>query len=936
MPMFAEIAVNVPVLNTTYHYHVPAGMAVLPGHLVQVAFRTAWQHGIVVALHAASPVPQTKPVEALLYPEPLLTEDQIALAHWISSTYYASLASCLWMLLPPGIGGERDHLVSLAAPDAVGEDPVQQQIIALLRRRGEMRAVRIGAALKDVPAEVWRGALERLSKRAVINKQPVLLPPRQKAKSIQTAALTIDPGAIEQVAPTLGKTSRQADLLEMIAGTPPTDLKTLAAALGATKATLQKMLDEGLLAQDDAGRVTLALPVDALPETLIRLRRAEQDRHILYVLAREPDALDVSWVYAQTGATLADLKRLEDAEVIALGEKPVWRDTLAGREFGTVQAPPLTAAQASVWAVVQQALEAATVPPQPPAPPPHPYPLTGLGAAPAPSSPPVFLLHGVTGSGKTEIYLRAIEHTLDRGRAAIFLVPEIALTPQTIRRVMDRFSVRFPGNVALLHSGLSAGERYDTWQRAKAGQVRVIVGARSALFAPLRDIGLIVLDECHDHSYKQSPNMDVPPHVSAPHYDARAVAEAIAHRSGAVLLLGSATPDVETYYRAAQNGITLLHLPERILGHREHIQQQAEQFHVQPRYQPGEADSMTIDLPPVQIVDMRDELKAGNTSMFSLKLHTALAETLERGEQAILFLNRRGQATYVFCRDCGYVARCPNCDTALTFHREGEALRCHHCGYEAPPPQTCPQCASRRIRFFGAGTQQVEQALHDAFPGVRAVRWDADTAHNPAMHDVILQQFTERHAQVMIGTQMVAKGLDLPLVTLVGVVSADLGLALPDFRAAERTFQLLTQVAGRAGRGVRGGQVILQTYQPGSDAIAAASRHDYAAFYAREIIARRELGYPPFRRMVRVVVRDEREAHARREAERAAQVFRAQIARLKLTDTELIGPAPCFFTRLNKQFRWHLLLRGPDPARALEGIDFEPGWYVDVDPLEVL
>jgi primosomal protein N' (replication factor Y) (superfamily II helicase) len=536
-----------------------------------------------------------------------------------------------------------------------------------------------------------------------------------------------------------------------------------------------------------------------------------------------------------------------------------------------------------------------------------------------------FLLHGVTGSGKTEIYLRAIEATLQQGQDAIFLVPEIALTGQTLKRVASRF----PGKVAIVHSGLTPGERYDTWRRARAGLIRVVVGARSALFTPLHNVGLVILDEEHDPSYKQ----DEP----TPNYHARQAAEMMMRINGGVVILGSATPDIESAYRAERGDIERLRLAKRIMGHRVKIEEQSARAGISPLYRPVNAeDALAIGLPPVQVVDMRSELKAGNTSIFSRALEDALTETLERGEQAILYINRRGQATYVFCRDCGYVAKCRRCDNPLTYHRHGQALRCHHCGHQEPEPTICPECRSRRIRYFGAGTQQVEEAMHTLFPLARTLRWDADTATNAQEHELILGRFTERKADVMIGTQMVAKGLDLPLVTLVGVVSADMGLALPDFRACERVFQLLTQVAGRAGRGLLGGQVILQTYQPDHYVIQAASRHDYEGFYAQEINYRRDLAYPPFRRMARILFKDSSEIKAQTEAERAAALLRRRIEQLGMTGTELIGPAPCFFTRVNETFRWHILLRGPDPSAALRGMEFPRGWSVNVDPEDVL
>jgi primosomal protein N' (replication factor Y) (superfamily II helicase) len=341
-------------------------------------------------------------------------------------------------------------------------------------------------------------------------------------------------------------------------------------------------------------------------------------------------------------------------------------------------------------------------------------------------------------------------------------------------------------------------------------------------------------------------------------------------------------------------------------------------------------------LPPVSLVDMREELKQGNSSMFSRELHARLGEVLERGEQAILFLNRRGQSTYVFCRDCGYVAMCENCDMPLTYHRHDEALRCHHCNHQQPVPVACPECNSHRIRYFGAGTQQVEIELKTQFPDARLVRWDRDTAHKPDLHETILAKFASGAANVMVGTQMIAKGLDLPLVTLVGVISADPGLALPDFRANERAFQLLTQVAGRAGRGVLGGQVILQTYQPYHPSIKAAVNHDYDLFYEAEIESRRELGYPPFRRLGRVLVQNQHPIEAQRQIEEAANQLKRILAKEQLTDTHIIGPAPCFFSRIDKFYRWQLLIRSANPLTALVHLQTRPGWYIDIDPVDVL
>ena len=608
-------------------------------------------------------------------------------------------------------------------------------------------------------------------------------------------------------------------------------------------------------------------------------------------------------VLRETGATRPRIKKLIAAGCFEQREEQVWRDSLRDFDFVPATAPRLTPDQQSAWEKIRPALEA--------------------------RESARYLLHGVTGSGKTEIYLRAIEAVLGQGRSAIFLVPEIALTPQTVRRVSERF----PGQVAIVHGSLPIGERYDTWQRARAGKIAVIVGTRSALFTPMPNLGLIVMDEEHDSSYKQSPQAYL---RSEPHYHARAAAEYLAEQQCAALILGSATPDLGTWHRAQRGQYQILQLPQRIMGHRQRIRQQADRLGRSPRYQDDREDAMMIGLPPVSVIDMRQELRSGNTSMFSRDLQAALALVLDRGEQAMLLLNRRGQATYVFCRDCGYALECSRCDTPLTYHRFDRSLRCHHCGYTQAQPQTCPACGSARIRYFGAGTQQVESALHALNPALRSLRWDIDTAQTPQMHFEILEQFIDRGADVLIGTQMIAKGLDLPLVTLVGVVSADLGLALPDYRAGERVFQLLTQVSGRAGRGVLGGKVILQTYQPEHYIIQAASRHDYAGFVAQESEYRRALGYPPYRRLARIVFAFASDDQARQQAELAAQRLRHLLAERDLSGTSLIGPAPCFFSRVDKKYRWHLLLRGPDPRAALRDLNPEPGWQIDIDPADLL
>jgi primosomal protein N' (replication factor Y) len=613
----------------------------------------------------------------------------------------------------------------------------------------------------------------------------------------------------------------------------------------------------------------------------------------------EGEPIEVTWIYAETGSKLPDLRKLESEGIVALSQAEVWRDPIAQLDFVPSQPPILTSDQDKVWEYIQEHL--------------HHQDREATRS---------FLLHGVTGSGKTEIYLRAVSEVLTLGRGAIVLVPEIALTPQTVRR----FVARFPGQVGLIHSQLSRGERYDTWRRCRLGDLRIVVGPRSALFTPMPDIGLIILDESHDESYKEVGQ--------APRYHTRETAISYAKILEATCILGSATPDLTTMYHAKEGKIKYLSLPKRILGHQERIRRQATRLGVTSQYQPSEAEASTIDLPPVRIVDMRQELRAGNRSVLSRALHSALSETLQANQQAMLFLNRRGSSTYIFCRDCGEVLKCPRCETPLTYHENQEHLLCHHCGYRRNPPNKCPQCSSPRIKYFGAGTQSIENTIHDQFPEARIIRWDWDTTRGKDSHEIILAHFANHRADILIGTQMIAKGLDLPLVTLVGVVSADTGLNLPDYRASERTFQVLTQVAGRAGRGLLGGKVILQTYQPDHFAIQSASQHDYQSFYQKELVYRRELGYPPFKRLARLLFKHHSAERVEKEAHRMAGQIKATPT-FNETHAELIGPVPCFFLRIRGEYRWQIIVRAQDPVKIIPE-ELPDGWILDIDPVSLL
>ncbi|HEY9078169.1 MAG TPA: primosomal protein N' [Anaerolineaceae bacterium] len=632
---------------------------------------------------------------------------------------------------------------------------------------------------------------------------------------------------------------------------------------------------------------------------------AQRRERILRFLVREPWQVEAAWAYAQSGGSLPDLQRLAEDGLVILAETEVLRDPLAEISAPPAEPPELLPDQVQAWRSLQTGIQSAAM----------------QASGGHPLRP--YLLHGITGSGKTEIYLRAVAETIRLGRQAIILVPEIALTPQTVRRFLGRF----PGQVGLVHSQLSAGERYDTWRRARAGKLAVMIGPRSALFTPLPSLGLIVVDECHEPSYYQDDFL--------PAYSAVRAAEAYARLSGGIVLFGSATPDVGMFFRAHQEGWNLLSLPVRILAHRQTVQAQMQKMGLPMPALESEASASRLNLPQVSIIDMRQELKAGNRSIFSRALQEGLRRVLDAGQQAILYLNRKGTATYVFCRACGAALHCPHCDLPLAYHASIDLLVCHTCGYRRKMPARCPLCGSEQIRALGAGTEKVESEVKALFPAARTLRWDAETTRQKGAHELILAHFSSHHADILVGTQMLAKGLDLPLVTLVGAVLADVGLNLPDYRAGERAFQLLTQVAGRAGRSPLGGQAILQTFQPESYPIQAAAAQDYNAFYAQEIKARRTLGYPPFSRLVRLEYRHSSEDTARQEAESMACRIEGWLAASRVASVSLIGPVPCYFSRQNGLYRWQIVLRGVDPLAPLRGKPLGE-WLVQVDPLDLL
>jgi primosomal protein N' (replication factor Y) (superfamily II helicase) len=537
------------------------------------------------------------------------------------------------------------------------------------------------------------------------------------------------------------------------------------------------------------------------------------------------------------------------------------------------------------------------------------------------------LLHGVTGSGKTEVYLQAIAPILHRGESALVLVPEIGLTPQ----LTDRFRARFGSAVRVYHSALSDGERYDTWRQMLSGTPQVVIGTRSAIFAPLRHLGLIVLDEEHDTSFKQ----DQP----APCYHARTVAQWRAELVNCPLILGSATPSLETWV-SVQSGdavtvtsTTDLEVPEV----EEH------NFSAPALYLSLPDRVHARPLPPIQVIDMRQELQHGNRSIFSRSLQTALQQLKSREQQGVLFIHRRGHSTFVSCRSCGYVMECPNCDVSLTYHQTQvggfESLRCHYCGYGRSHPRQCPSCGSPYLKHFGSGTQRVIQELAQDFPDLRCLRFDSDTTRAKGAHRTLLTQFAQGEADLLVGTQMLTKGIDLPQVTLVGIIAADGLLHLADYRASERAFQTLVQVAGRAGRGAEAGQVILQTYSPEHATIQAVRQHDYAAFVTAELEKRAALNYPPYGQLVLLRLSSIDAIAVQQTAEKLAEHLQAVLP----PNSELLGPAPAAVLRVARRYRWQILLKRTEAAACLpnftelrslcpSGVSLT----VDVDPLNFL
>ena len=680
-------------------------------------------------------------------------------------------------------------------------------------------------------------------------------------------------------------------------------MELLSRRFGEQAHIIKSLLQRGILLESRSIRdkvqkktvrtVSLHLPEDEIRTIIEEFpAKAKRQQEVLTYIADTGGDVPLKEIMTVLGVTASTVKALADKGYIAIMDMEVYRDPYQDRNFTPTTPFTLTDEQKQVYNSIISRINK--------------------------REKGEYLIHGITGSGKTEVYLQCIQRVIEQDRQAIMLVPEIALTPQMV----ERFKGRFGDRVAVMHSRLSSGERYDEWRKIREGKSQVAIGARSAIFAPFSNLGLIIMDEEHETSYKQE---------ESPKYHARDVAIHRAHQHNAVVILGSATPSLESYYAARSQANdefmpTLLEIHGRALG---------------------------SELPAVEIIDMREELKEGNRSMFSRPLHQAIEDRLEKKQQTVLLLNRRGHSTFVMCRTCGYVAECPNCDISLTYHQRSNSLRCHYCGHAEPAPQICPECGSEHIRYFGTGTQRVEEELAKLFPGIRVVRMDVDTTTQKGSHEKLLNQFRDKKADLLLGTQMVAKGLDFPDVTLVGVIAADSALHLPDFRAAEKTFQLLTQVAGRAGRHHLPGEVIVQTYNPEHYSVIHASHHDYHSFVREELKHRQTLGYPPYCRLALITFSHEKLALLVRIAENYTQMIKDQASKLGWLGSlerfsnealDVLGPVASPIPRLKNRYRFQCMIkwRGDmDVAKLAEHVaeqlqdsvrDKELLISIDVDP----
>nr|BBH90328.1 primosomal protein N' [Thermosporothrix sp. COM3] len=863
VPSAARWTIEQPLL--TYQVPVELEAALQPGQLVAAPYGERLVEGIVWELLDDSEGPvlddedepegvrafELRPIHSLLDPEPVLLPHQRALAEWIAEYYVTPLALVAWMMLSPGLVRRSQFVLRLSNDLEPGETTDQaslrlRALLGLLQEEGAIEEKRLTKLLGPTQAQKL---IREIRENPFIVREPSLSGPKVKPRMKRVVTLIARGEQLLEWREEREAKVRQA-LQQPASSLAPAGVSPWSKTGIAAGEALPK-LDANTVA---AQRQLAAL--DLLQQSINR-----NNPWTPYTLCQA------------TGLTAGQLRSMEKEGIVKIEKIAIRRDPLLGQVIPPSSPLQLTDEQ---QAALNRILAAAARGEE--------------GEVPTP-----ILLHGITGSGKTEIYLQALASLVARGKRGIVLVPEIALTTQAVQRV----AARFPGRIAIMHSELSTGERHEEWQRIRSGAVDIVIGSRSALFAPVPDLGIIIIDEEHEAAYKQSS--------TKPTYHAREAALRLGEILHIPVVLGSATPSVESFYRAEQGVYELVSLKGRI----------------------------GATLPPVEIVDLRNELRAGHTSIISRRLQEELRTVLERKQQAILFLNRRGAASFVLCRDCGYVALCNRCDIPLTYHATEQILLCHYCGLQMNMLHFCPSCHSAGIRYFGLGTEKVQETIQRLFPEARLLRWDRDTARNRHAHAELLERFARRDADILIGTQMIAKGLDLPGVTLVGVVSADIALNVPDYSASERAFTLLTQVAGRAGRGSEPGTVIIQTFNPQHFCIETASRHDYHEFYAAEIEVRRRFAYPPFRQFAKFTYAHRKRSRCQHEALRLQAQITEWIRLLNMNDTDIVGPAPAFPERVKEKYRWQMLLRGPDLHRLLRVID-APDWEIDIDPLSAM
>lgn len=1068
---FADVAVDAPVEpGRTFTYRIPPHLPVQPGQLVWAPFGRRTVQGIVIALSGSSPVAATRDLLQTVEPSPLLDAPRLELAQWLSRYYRCSLFAACTPLLPPGFEtqvrsrifaapGLTDALANAAETAAIPPDTIPPAAAAVDT---------VEYADDDTPGDAIPSA------DAAVDAAEYAAPDDTPGDAIPPATTALDAdghpadainaanaNATDARPPALRPETAAA--LTALADKPSLPEAEFVKLLGrGGQRELPRLLEQGLARREvtlprpriapryearllplprydgggdtDGGisggvRPDSGSPItgrgadgagpDADSPIPANLKSEKQRGLLAAVLAAQPEPYPVTLANKLFGSgTAAALFRrgLVGMEWLRTGggppspppEPPPGQLTLTPE-----QERALTAVTAALSRLPESAASPQTAHPLDTAYPPPPE-SAAARRHPAPAS---FLLYGVTGSGKTEVYLRSIEAALRQGRQAIFLVPEISLTPQT----MERVNARFGGRAALLHSRQTPRQQFDQWWEIRGGRYELVVGPRSALFAPLENLGLIVIDEEHEWTYKQ--------HETHPLYHARTAALELARQTGAVVLLGSATPDVETFHRAIP-GRDISTIADRppAAANRPPVSRPAHppaaavnrppaayaipptpghpagaaapqavndapltvaNPNTAPPTQPSGDSRPTMpatagnpapptpggnatewpEAPPpagrhrllhlpyrvsggelaqVEICDMRQELRQGNRHIFSRALSSALSDCIGGGHQALLFLNRRGAASIVQCRDCGYAAACRSCQSPYTYHQAIGRLVCHHCNRRRRLPAACPQCRSRHIRQLGAGTERVVDEVRRLLPGARVERLDADAAHSPETGAEsgtgggrpgpapALARLASGETQVLVGTQMVTKGLDVPNLTLVGIVLADIGLYRPDFRAGERAFGLLCQVAGRAGRGPAPGRVIIQTYSPDHYAVRAAAAQDYAALYRTELAARRQLGYPPFNQLAHLVYQHLDPAACQSQAAAAAAELRRRAAAAGRTDIAVSGPAPGIPERLRGRHRWRLLLRGQRLPEFLQGMNFPPSCTIDIDPAHTL